>query len=91
MLSNAIIVYVDKVPGLLTEIARLRGTSRASTKALSEQDKYLHECKQRIKELERLNSKLSNELRLYKDSDSKLKEVSKQLEDLQIKQIEDDI
>ena len=84
-------VKIDKVPGLLTEIARLSGTSRASIKALSEQDKYLNESKQRIKELERLNSKLSNELRLFKDSETKLKEVSKQLEDLQIKQIEVEI
>ena len=44
-------VKIDKVPGLLAEIARLRGSSRASVKALSEQDKYLLECKQRIKEL----------------------------------------
>lgn len=95
-------VKIDKVPGLLAEIARLRGSSRASVKALSEQDKYLLDSKQRIKELgiyrpnyyhhnftyhhfpiERSNSKLANELRLYKDSDSKLKEVTKQLEVLQ--------
>ena len=100
-------VKIDKVPGLLAEIARLRGSSRASVKALSEQDKYLLECKQRIKELgirhihinnfiiliitiifiERSNSKLSNDLRLFKDADTKLKDVTKQLESLQLESL----
>ena len=100
-------VKIDKVPGLLAEIARLRGSSRASVKALSEQDKYLLECKQRIKELgirhihinnfiiliitiifiERSNSKLLNDLRLFKDADTKLKDVTKQLESLQLESL----
>lgn len=34
----------EKIPGLLSEISRLRGSSRASIKALAEQDKMLSKC-----------------------------------------------
>ena len=53
---------IDKIPGLLAEIARLRGSSRASVKSLNEQDQFLKQFKLKIKQLEVLTHSLTHSL-----------------------------
>ena len=53
---------IDKIPGLLAEIARLRGSSRASVKSLNEQDQFLKQFKLKIKQLEVLTGLLTHSL-----------------------------
>lgn len=67
----------EKIPGLLAEIARLRGGTRASIKALAEQDKLLSHLKTRVKQLEKENALLKNDNRALQDVELKLKEAIK--------------
>jgi hypothetical protein len=64
----------EKIPGLLAEIARLRGGTRASIKALAEQDKLLAQLKQRVKVLEKENALLRNDNKALQDVEIKLKD-----------------
>jgi hypothetical protein len=73
---------VDKIPGLLAEIARLRGSSRASIKALMEQDKLISTMKNRLKTLEKDNTLLKHENHSLLDLEMKLKESSNEIKRL---------
>lgn len=75
---------VDKIPGLLAEIARLRGASRATVKSLTEQDTFLAQFKKRIQQLERENSRLKADSRSLKDMDAKLAEANAEISKLMI-------
>ena len=79
---------VEKIPGVLAEIARLRGTSRAAAKSLNEQDAFLSQFKVRIARLEGENGRLKNDIRNFIDSDSKLKEANNAI-DVLMKQLSD--
>jgi DNA repair exonuclease SbcCD ATPase subunit len=69
---------VEKIPGLLAEIARLRGSARASIKALAEQDKVLHIYKTRVKALEKEVALLKHDNRALQDVENKLKEANQE-------------
>lgn len=75
-------IKVEKIPGLLAEIARLRGSSRASIKALAEQDKLLSHLKSRVKALEKENALLKNDNRAMQDVEGKLKEANQEIKRL---------
>lgn len=66
---------IDKIPGLLAEIARLRGSARASVKALTEQDKLLTAYKNRVKILEKEAVMLKHDNRTMQDVENKLKDA----------------
>jgi DNA repair exonuclease SbcCD ATPase subunit len=66
----------DKIPGLLSEIARLRGSSRASVKALVEQDKSLAHMKEKLKLTEADNMQLKKDNRTMQELENKLKETT---------------
>lgn len=72
----------EKIPGLLAEIARLRGGTRASIKALAEQDKLLSHLKTRVKQLEKENALLKNDNRALQDVELKLKEAHSEVKRL---------
>eukprot|EP00981_Chlorochromonas_danica_P004567 scaffold912_cov187-Ochromonas_danica.AAC.45 len=73
---------VEKIPGLLAEIARLRGSARASIKALSEQDKMLQVYKNRVKALEKETVLLKHDNRALQDVENKLKEANNEVKRL---------
>lgn len=75
-------VKVDKIPGLLAEIARLRGSSRASIKALMEQDKLISTMKNRLKLLEKDNALLKHENQSLLDLEMKVKEANQEIKRL---------
>lgn len=75
-------IKVEKIPGLLAEIARLRGSSRASIKALAEQDKLMNQLKNRVKSLEKENALLKNDNRAMQDVEGKLKEANQEIKRL---------
>jgi chromosome segregation ATPase len=75
-------IKVEKIPGLLAEIARLRGSSRASNKALAEQDKLLNHLKTRVKQLEKENALLKTDNRGMQDVETKLKEANQEIKRL---------
>ena len=75
-------IKVEKIPGLLAEIARLRGSSRASIKALAEQDKLMNHLKTRVKTLEKENALLKNDNRAMQDVETKLKESNTEIKRL---------
>lgn len=72
-------IQVEKIPGLLAEIARLRGTSRASLRALSEQDKNIANIRTQMKQLERENTRLKADSRNTVDLEAKLKEANNEI------------
>jgi hypothetical protein len=73
---------VDKIPGLLAEIARLRGSSRASIKSLMEQDKLISTMKHRLKLLEKDNTLLKHENQSLLELEMKLKESNGEIKRL---------
>jgi hypothetical protein len=73
---------IDKLPGLLSEQARLRGNSRASVKALAEHDKMLSHYKNRVNQLERETAILKNDNRMMQELESKLKEANQEIKRL---------
>lgn len=73
---------VEKIPGLLTEQARLRGSSRASVKALKEQDKTLNQIKNRVKMLEQECQMLKKDNRAMQELEYKLKESNSEIKRL---------
>lgn len=75
----------EKLPALLSEQARLRGSSRASVKALNEQDKALNHLKGAMKELQRECAMLRNENRAMQELEVKLKEANQEIQRLMTK------
>ena len=73
---------VEQLPGLLSEQARLRGSSRAAVKALMEQDKVLAQLKAKTVQLERENAVLKNDDRSMQDIEVKLKEANQEIKRL---------
>ena len=73
---------VDKIPGLLAEIARLRGSSRASIKSLMEQDKLISTMKHRLKLLEKDNTLLKHENQALLEMEMKLKDANQEVKRL---------
>ncbi len=73
---------IEKLPGLLSEQARLRGSSRASVKALQEHDKTLNHYKTRVKQLERETAILKNDNRAMQELEVKLKESNQEIKRL---------
>ena len=73
---------IEKLPGLLSEQARLRGSSRASVKALQEHDKTLSHYKNRVKQLERETAILKNDNRAMQELEVKLKESNVEIKRL---------
>jgi hypothetical protein len=73
---------IEKLPGLLSEQARLRGSSRASVKALQEHDKTLSHYKNRVKQLERETAILKNDNRAMLELEVKLKESNQEIKRL---------
>jgi len=73
---------IEKIPGLLAEIARLRGSSRASLKSLQEQDKLLINYKSRIKLLEKENLLLKHDNQSLQDLENKLKDANNEIKRL---------
>lgn len=73
---------IEKLPGLLSEQARLRGSSRASVKALQEHDKTLSHYKNRVKQLERETAILKNDNRAMQEVELKLKESNNEIKRL---------
>lgn len=73
---------VEQLPGLLSEQARLRGSSRAAVKALMEQDKVLAQLKAKTAQLERENAVLKNDNRSMQDIEVKLKEANQEIKRL---------
>jgi len=73
---------VEQLPGLLSEQARLRGSSRAAVKALMEQDKVLAQLKAKTVQLERENAVLKNDNRSMQDIEVKLKEANQEIKRL---------
>jgi DNA repair exonuclease SbcCD ATPase subunit len=73
---------IEKLPGLLSEQARLRGSSRASVKALQEHDKTLSHYKNRVKQLERETAVLKNDNRAMQELEAKLKEANQEIKRL---------
>jgi hypothetical protein len=73
---------IEKLPGLLSEQARLRGSSRASVKALQEHDKTLSHYKNRVKQLERETAILKNDNRAMMELEVKLKESNQEIKRL---------
>ena len=73
---------IEKLPGLLSEQARLRGSSRASVKALQEHDKTLNHYKTRVKQLERETAILKNDNRAMQELEVKLKENNQEIKRL---------
>jgi len=75
-------IKIEKIPGLLAEIARLRGSSRAALRSLSEQDKLLVNYKNRIKSLEKENFLLKQDNQSLQDLESKLKDSNNEIKRL---------
>lgn len=73
---------IEKLPALLSEQARLRGSSRASVKALQEHDKTLSHYKNRVKQLERETAILKNDNRAMQELELKLKESNAEIKRL---------
>lgn len=73
---------IEKLPGLLSEQARLRGSSRASVKALQEHDKTLNHYKTRVKQLERETAMLKNDNRAMQELEMKVKESNQEIKRL---------
>ena len=69
-------IKVERIPHLLTEVARLRGSSRASMKALSEQDKQIADLRNAIKLMERDNNRLRTDNRSMQDVEHKLRDAN---------------
>ena len=72
-------IKIEKLPILLAEVARLRGSSRAAVKALNEQDKIIADLKTRVKVLERESNKLRADNRSMQDIEMKLKEANAEI------------
>lgn len=72
----------EKIPGLMAEIGRLRGSSRASVKALVEQDKLLTQLKAKVTQLEKEAVVLRNESRGLREVEQKLGEANEEIEQL---------
>ncbi len=70
---------VEKIPALVSEVARLRGSSRATSKALDDQDKQLHDFKRTAGSLDRENSRLKADLRRHVDSEQKYHDAQEQM------------
>jgi hypothetical protein len=77
-------VQIEKIPGLLSEVARLRGSSRASMKALSEQDKLLSQLRNQLKALEKENIRIKINTRNNNDLNQSLKEANEEITRLMI-------
>lgn len=73
---------IEKIPGLLAEISRLRGSSRASLKSLQEQDKLLSNYKNRVKVLEKENLLLKHDNQSLQDLENKLKDSNNEVKRL---------
>lgn len=72
-------VKLEKMPAVLSEMSRLRGSSRASVKALVEQDKQLAQLKHRVKLLEKETAVLRNDNRSMQDVEAKLKDANTEI------------
>jgi small-conductance mechanosensitive channel len=72
-------IKIEKLPILLAEVARLRGSSRAAVKALTEQDKIITDLKGRVKKLEREATRLQGDNRSLMDVEHKLKEANAEI------------
>ena len=70
---------MEKIPALVSEVARLRGSSRATSKALDDQDRQLGEYKRSSSVLDRENSRLKSELRRHVDSEQKLADAQEHM------------
>jgi hypothetical protein len=84
-LSNELNDYklkVEKIPSLMAEIARLRGSSRASMKALMEQDKQIDEMRKNIQSFERENVRLKAENRSMIDMEGRLRDANAEIQRL---------
>ncbi len=67
---------MEKIPALLAEVARLRGSCGASMKAISDQDKALLSMKTTLNLLERENLRLRADNRSLQDLELKLRDTS---------------
>lgn len=72
-------IKCEKIPSLLAEISRLRGSNRASIKALSEQDKVFSQIKSRLKVVEKENAVLTNERYGVKEIENKLNDANQEI------------
>lgn len=63
---------VDQIPPLLAELARLKGSYRAMTRTMHEQDKMLSAARARATELEAENARLKAQNRVIDDLKNKL-------------------
>jgi hypothetical protein len=70
---------VEKIPALVSEVARLRGSSRATSKALDDQDKQLNEYKKSSATFDRENSRLKADLRRHVDNEVKYQDAQEHM------------
>ena len=70
---------VDKLPGLVGDVAKLRASSRASVHALKEQDKLFEQVKRERGRLEKENERLKLDLDRCKNCEILLKEKEEEL------------
>jgi len=75
-------IKVEKIPDLVAEVARLRGSSRASVKALTEQDKTLAAMKEKVRKLETDCNRLQADNRSMMDLEGKLREANAEIQRL---------
>lgn len=70
---------IEKIPILVAEVSRLRGSNRAITKAMSDIDNQLTESRSNLTRVERENIRLKADLRRYVDSEQKMKDAQEHM------------
>ena len=70
---------IEKIPILVAEVSRLRGSNRAITKAMSDMDNQLTESRSNLTRVERENIRLKADLRRYVDSEQKMKDAQEHM------------
>ena len=74
----------EKIPALVSEIARLRGSSRATSKTLEQQDLVLEGSQQTVKKMEKELQQLQHECMMLRGYESKYKEARREIEQLKL-------